>query len=246
MSPDSVVLELAFVDVSEKDDIWGEVDEQHLSVELRRKLSQQGLRSGLTGAQLPGWIRDRLEQQKNRVEVDQETGTAVMGDQDSPRRLQCRSAQVREIEIGPVREQLVLEADDCEPGAEKTLEDARCRLSVITQAQGDGRVHLMITPEIAHGPPRHRWVGSDGSFRIHLSQDCERFDDLTISAVLSPGQTFVLTGTDAIPGLGQHFFPMGQRLADHRRVLLLRLAQTQLDDLFCPQPTFTPIATDLQ
>jgi hypothetical protein len=79
-----------------------------------------------------------------------------------------------------------------------------------------------------------------------LSQDHERYDDLTISAVLNPGQTFVLAGTREVQGLGQHFFPAGERFPDHRRILLLRLAQTQLDDLFNPSPMFTPIATDGQ
>ncbi|MCL4201300.1 MAG: hypothetical protein KJ000_02315 [Pirellulaceae bacterium] len=246
MSPDSVVLELAFLDVSEQDELWGEVDEQILPVDLRRKLTQQGLRTGVTGVQLPGWIIDRLEQQKKTIEIDEQTGSAVVGDQDGPRRLQCRSDHPREIDIGPVRKELVLAADATEQQPERTLKDALCRLSVVSQAQGDGRVHLKLTPEIAHGPPRHRWVGGDGSFRIHLSQDHERYDDLTISAVLSPGQTFVLAGTQEVHGLGQHFFPEGERLPNHRRILLLRLAQTQLDDLFNPQPMFTPIATEGQ
>ncbi len=244
MSPDTVVIELAFVDISEADDLWEHVDEQQLSIDLRRRLSQQGLRSGVTGAQLPGWIGDRLEQQQKMVELDKETGTAVMAEVDGPRRLQCRSAQPREIEVRSVSEPIVVNVGDCELTGESTFDQAQCRLSLITRAQGDGRVHLQITPEIAHGDPRHRWVGSDGSFRFHLSQDYQRYDDLTIRAILSPGQTLVLTGTGKSQGIGQHFFPIGERIADHRRVLLLRLAQTQLDDLFSPQPTFTPIATD--
>lgn len=246
MSPDSVVLELAFLDASDQDEIWGDVDEQLLPVELRRKLAQQGLRAGVTGTQLPGWILDRLEQQKKTIDIDEQTGSAIVGDQNGPRRLQCRSDHPRDIEIGSVHKQLVLAADESEQQPERTLKDALCRLSVVSQAQGDGRVHLLLTPEIAHGPPRHRWVGGDGSFRIHLSQDHERYDDLTISAVLNPGQTFVLAGTREVQGLGQHFFPAGERFPDHRRVLLLRLAQTQLDDLFNPSPMFTPIATDGQ
>lgn len=244
MSPDTVVIELAFVDISPADDLWEHVDEQHLSIELRRRLAQQGLRSGVTGAQLPGWISDRLEQQQKMLELDKETGTAVVAEMDGPRRLQCRSAQPREIEVGSVREQIVLNVEDCDQTGERAFDQARCRLSLITRAQGDGRVQLQVTPEITHGTPRHRWVGSDGSFRFHLSQDYQRYDDLTIHAVLSPGQTLVLTGTGESQGIGQHFFPTGERIADHRPVLLLRLAQTQLDDLFSPQPTFTPIATD--
>jgi hypothetical protein len=246
MSPDSVVLELAFLDVSDQDELWDEVDEQILPVDVRRKLTQQGLRTGVTGTQLPGWIIDRLEQQKKTIEIDEQTGSAVVGDQDGPRRLQCRSDHPREIDIGPVRKELVLAADANEQQPERTLQDALCRLSVVSQAQGDGRVHLQLTPEIAHGPPRHRWVGGDGSFRIHLSQDHERYDDLTVSAVLNPGQTLVLAGTPEVHGLGQHFFPVGEGFPNHRRILLLRLAQTQLDDLFNPQPMFTPIATEGQ
>lgn len=244
MSPDTVVLEMAFLDLADQDELWKEVDEQHLPVDLRRRLTEQGLRGGVIGTQLPGWINERLELQKKTVDIDEKTNTAIVGDQQSQRRLQCRSDHPREIEVGARREELTVHAAGGEQASERTLRDAQCRLSIVSQPQGDGRVRLRVTPEIAHGPPRHRWVGSDGAFRVELSQDCERYDELTIPAVLSPGQTLILGAGREPGGLGEQFFCEEGRSADRQRVLLLRLAQTQFDDLFCPQPTFTPIATD--
>ncbi|MCH5373204.1 MAG: hypothetical protein JJ992_04465 [Planctomycetes bacterium] len=244
MSPDTVVLEMVFLNITDHNEIWTEVDEQHLPVELRRELAEAGFRAGVIGIQLPSWIGDRLEQQKKTVQIDEETGSAIVGDQDGPRRLQCRSDQPRDIPIGPVRKQLKLNGDDRDATDESLLEDAQCRLSVVSQAQGDGRVRLRITPEIGHGPARHRWVGSDGSFRVDLARDCRRYDELTITAVLSPGQTLILGPGPESEGLGRIFFGEGEGASQGPRVLLLRVAQTQFDDLFSPPPTLTPIATE--
>ena len=62
MSPDSVVLEIAFLRVPvdsavEFATLWNEVDEQQLSNEDRRRLRSNGFRVGVIGARLPDMLR---------------------------------------------------------------------------------------------------------------------------------------------------------------------------------------------
>jgi len=80
-------------------------------------------------------------------------------------------------------------------------------------------------------------------FRVDSSRDCDRFEDLLIETTLSPGQTFVVSASPDAVGIGAAFFAANGESQRRRRVLLLRLAQTQLDDLFAPDRSLTPIAT---
>lgn len=85
MSPDSVVVEVARLDLTDVpqdavSELWRESDEQHVSSELRRKLAQHGFRSGILGSQLPSWITDRLADQNNLLQLDESERTAVVSD----------------------------------------------------------------------------------------------------------------------------------------------------------------------
>ena len=58
MTPDTVVLEVAFVHLDDNAssagaELWDEVDEQHLPIDLRRRLQANGLRTGLVEARCP-------------------------------------------------------------------------------------------------------------------------------------------------------------------------------------------------
>lgn len=242
MSPDTVVLEMALLDIAHSDALWREVDEQHLPVDLRRRLAAQGLRAGVLGTQMPGWIKQRLAQQQKMLRIDEDSGAALVGEDQKVCHLQCRCGSPRAIDLGKQHPELAIGEVGDEPSC--TLRDAQCKLSLLTQPQGDGRVRVEVTPEIHHGPARQRWVGEGGSFRVDLSHDCRRFDDLTLAAVLAPGQTLILAGIPETAGLGQWYFA-GEDGMPGQRLLLLRLAHTQFDDLFAPAATLTPIATDV-
>ena len=73
MSPDAVVLELAFVrlpvaDRGSYDAIWSQVDEQHFAPELRKELAANGLRAGVLGQQLPTELRAALDAAASQLE----------------------------------------------------------------------------------------------------------------------------------------------------------------------------------
>ncbi len=241
MSPDTIVLEMAMLDVADAQPLWKELDEQHLPIETRRKLAAEGLRAGLLGSHLPDWINQELAKQARSLEWDEGSGEAVMHNKSRQSRLQCRSGESREIELGGVRKELSLQRGCPDSPTEEIFESAQCKLSLIAEPQGDGRVRLTITPEIHHGPLRHRWIGDDGAFRIDLAQQRQTYPDLGFTAKLAPGQTLVITASQDAKGLGRSLFLTES--SRRQRILLLRLAQTQFDDLFSPPKKFTPIAS---
>lgn len=122
--------------------------------------------------------------------------------------------------------------------------DAQYHLGVTSIPQGDGRVELEVVPEIQHGPARQRWVAGDGLFRLDASRDSVRYDELKVGTTLVPGQTLIFEALPAGKAAGKAVAGQMAGSASPRGTLvMLRLAQTQLDDLFAPQRTLTPIAT---
>ena len=104
---------------------------------------------------------------------------------------------------------------------------------------GDGRVRLHVIPSVEHGEMPQQWGtagGLDGVFQP--SSSGVRVTRLPHHP--SPGQTLLVTAGEA-KGLGAEFFARGG--GHGRSVMLVRLAQTQMDDLFNPTPVRRPLAT---
>jgi hypothetical protein len=61
------------------------------------------------------------------------------------------------------------------------------------------------------------------------------FDEMTIEARLSPGQMLVLGSLTSRPGsLGHRFFTLQRDGKTEQKLLIVRLAQTQHEELFDP------------
>ena len=251
MSPDSVVLEIAFVPVPEEDfdlqrELWDFVDEQHLPTELRRRLARNGFRVGIMGEQLPGSIQQLLDERTGVVEsLVNAAGTSGTEPVARRERRQIRAGRRAQIVAShTVHASLVaLYRDDEGAIRGDTFEHAQCVFSLISHPTGDGRVQLELTPEVQHGQPRQGWVGHEGAFRWDAERERRVFERLRIEAMLSPGQTIVLSSTHDAVGLGGQFFTPDPKRQESRRVLLIRLAQTQFDDLFAPDRMIAPLAT---
>ena len=124
----------------------------------------------------------------------------------------------------------------------KTYQQAQCRFGIKPFAVGDGRVRLEMVPEIHYGQVRQRWIGDQRAFRLDAGQDEVSFDELTIDTMLAPGQTLIVASTPDAKGLGGHFFTdkIDEKL--QKRLLLIRVAQTQLDDRFTSSVQTSPVA----
>ncbi|MEQ8790621.1 MAG: hypothetical protein RIC55_30265 [Pirellulaceae bacterium] len=241
LSSDSVVLEVTFVhlppDTAELDrQLWREVDEQQLPAELRRQLASNGFRGGLVGNPLPNALRTYLEQQdSNKSPTDPESDGPKVDELTMQLRKRMRAGHRNDIVASPTLDSLpVLRVDEGRIVGQ-TYQQAQCRFAARTFPQGDGRVRIELVPEIHHGDIRQRWIGDNRALRLDAGQQRQSFDELQIEATLSPGQTLLLTCTNELKGLGQYFFSDGEKPTVGRRMLLIRLTQTQMDDRFLPE-----------
>lgn len=243
-----VVLEVAFVRVPLADEaaynsIWSEVDEQHFPTDLRRQMLANGLRCGIVGMQLPPKLKEALDDsQPGAVE----RGEDSMADPEldrAPRRIQCRTAQRAKILVTKKLDSLPLLVmeDSCVRGF--PLSQAQCLFGLKTYPQGDGRAKIELTPEVEHGEMKTQFIGRDGAVQPQLGQDRVVLDKLRLSAILAPGHVLMLSGTPEVKGVGSSFFTETDSGTTYRRILLVRLAVTQYDDLFAPDQIITPLAT---
>lgn len=252
MSPDSVTVEIATLGLPVADgravNYWEEVDEQILPLETRQQLAHFGIRLGIISGQLPKELRQKIDKasasQKNVGDEE-----SLVGDSQrvSQKRVQNRAGHRSKIVIGESREQMIvlLPADNGLRG--ETYQQAQCLFSLKCFPQGDGRVKLELTPEIEHGAVRQRVIGQaqDGSFRLDAGKDRAVFDQIRVAPLLTAGQTLVVSSTPETKGLGRQFFSETSSGSREERVLLIRLAQTQVDDLFLPDNTSEPLTTPL-
>jgi len=247
LAPDAVVLEVAFVrmPVAESatyDAIWSAADEQRLVNDLRRDLATNGLRAGVFGQELPLKLRELLDARPN-VLAELSQGGGDVDVVNTRQRLPARAGHRSIIKASKTYPSLAVLLS--EEGALRghQLSDARCIFSLKPYPQGDGRVKLVITPEIEHGESKTHWTASEGMMIQQAGQERLVLDRLAIECLLNPGQSLAISTTPEIKGLGEHFFSQTLGSVAERRLLLIHYAQTQFDDLFAPEQTSAPLAT---
>lgn len=244
MAQDTVVLEIAFVRLhgealAQQEELWRQVDEQPLTAETRRRLLENGLRAGVVSSQLPPMLRKLLEEKADPLAVK---GPGMPDDVTaSQRQLQSRAGKRGVILAGSQQEKLALLVQQEGRVTGEEYRQAQCLFAVKTFPQGDGSVRLDLVPEIEYGEARQRWVGQEGSFRVDSSRDQKVLDALRMDLKLAPGEVLVLTCTADQKGLGKHFFAASS--SGEQKVLMIRIAQTQYDDIFAPEKLKAPLAT---
>ena len=76
-----------------------------------------------------------------------------------------------------------------------------------------------------------------------IGRDKLVFDRLRLDAKLTPGQVLLVSNTAEIKGPGESFFAETANGTVERTLLVVRVAQTQLDDLFTPEHALAPLVT---
>ena len=232
LSPDSVVLEVAQLslpchDGTQEACIWNELDEQSLSAETRRTLTANGFRVGIAGNQLPAPVYDCLEADceddpAGKLQALEEGG-------EKYRRIQLRAGARSDLVMSAPVETMVSFSDRGQGVSGQTLADAQPQFALVATPRGDGGATVTLTPEVHHGTTRQKFVGENGMFRIEPGRDKLVCDDLVINVELAMGQTLVVTGGGPRHSMGGNFFHEEEGA---KKLLLVRLAQSQYDDLF--------------
>ncbi len=246
LAVDGATLDFRFVDIpldfSESDlRDWPGIDEQHLDANLRRRLEANGFRCGIAGSQLPAWLEKLVSQQDKSIEG----ALSQLLDDSAVQRmhsLQCRSGRINRVIVTskPHPEMVVLLEDNGSLRGE-SYRDAQAVFELKTYPQGDGRVQLELTPQLEHGESHQRWIGQDGMYIVDPSRERRKFEELRIQATVSIGQVLVVGGTEEPRGLGGRFFTDSSSLGLHRRLLLMRVSKSQVDDLFVTEDDRTPV-----
>jgi len=244
MSADSVVLEVfrlrvPFANPEANETLWHEVDEQHVPVEIRRRLARNGFRAGLIGGQVPLPLSRLLELKDKAVPTPDATEVPVDQIDERPgverARMTLRAGLRGEIVASPEYEKLpALIMDDSGDLSGQTYSQAQGVFAVKAYPQSDGRVRLDLTPEVHHDAPRPRYVGRQGMWRIEPGRPRRAFDDLSVSATLAPGEMLLLGSLPSRPAsLGHHFLTEdGEQFV--QKLVLVRLCQTQHDTVCLP------------
>lgn len=247
MSRDSVIVEMTTVEISAENlkndqQLWSKVDEQHLPVEVRRRLAAAGVRCGIAGTELPTAVQSALTAVRDEPQVASTDGQLLSVNGPRRRRLQCRSGERHQLMLAEVHDELsVLWRDEGRVHG-TTFSGAQPMFVLRAFPQQSGQVRIVLAPQILHGDPQTKWVGRDGMFLMETGKQQEKFDDLTMELTLAPGEYLLVGSSDAGGGLGECLF----HAPDHpgkRKMIVFRLAQTQLDDLHPAAAASKPLVT---
>lgn len=242
MSPDTVVLEVATIYIDPNlnqldSDLWRDVSEVHLDASLKRQLWQNGFRVARIGQEIPPAIRKQVDQFRENSRLSQigKTGDGEVGHH----RRQSRAGVPSQILTSSVISELNLITQEGDYVSGKKLNDAQCVLEIRTQPHGDGSVELVILPEIHYGQNRPQFAGRNGAFQLLVEREKEIIEKLHLQQLLTPGESLMLSCTPEPVGLGRHFFAWNPKLG--HKVILIRLAQVQYDELFAPRESAEPL-----
>jgi hypothetical protein len=248
MAPGSAVIEVFSIhlppgepDLNSR--VWEEVDEQHFPIEVRRNLEKNGFRAGVLAGQIPPAL-SRLLDLKDKPAVSGGLQQVKISDLAAPARvtsqhLQTRAGQRYEIAASGVIEKMPILVSEAGEIRGLTYEQAQGIFAMHVAPQPDGRVQLELVPEIHHGENRQHWVGDQSIFRLETGRPKRAFEELKLTAMLGPGAMLLLGSQPNRQGsLGHYFFLEcnGQDDRPDQKLILVRLCQTQHDDLVSPGP----------
>lgn len=231
MRSTSVGLEVATVTLQPEQQEWlteifSELDEQPLASAVRARLAQNGLRAGTLGTRIPESINllliEAADRRKHPTAENQSYG-------DELRFVQCRADSPVATDLWGIRD-LAFASRFETMDLQETIRQAQCQLS-LTASPKNGGAQLHVVPEIVSGPMRQRYVVQDNAFHLEAGRDVRAFKELAVDVFLQPGEIFLMTNHQwPEDSLGKALFDVAGR----QKVMLVRLAQTQTDDLFVP------------
>lgn len=240
MRPNSIALEIAIANIepygaTQLASLWDELDEQGISLERRRLLDRNGLRCGIASNQMPAVFREL---------IDANDPQRKLPPLFAHQQIQNGFGESHNIEVTAAVEQLSWSAIDADERIRSgNCPNALCLFDLKTFPRGNGTVDLELVPKISHGAPRAKLSSENDTFTLQPVLDEVALGELAFGCRLKPGETLIVGPTERASGLGEIF--LGRHSGDSGtvRLLLVRLARTQMDDLFAPQKLQSPLTT---
>lgn len=258
MLPGSVMLETAVIKIDDAemesfDQLWQQIDTSPLSLQDRRVLDQNGIRAGVIASHVPAELHQLMEP----IPIDESTLDSWQQQlfdkgllKPEPRLLLHDGIQNRRGESHPVPVSDFLKNASwiVEVGDRKTAgasENVRAVIEVKTFPKGDGTVRLVCTPALHIGQPRTQIGIQQQGFAYETAQEKKLLKGLRFEACLRSGESLIVAPTADLGDLGGLFFGSGPEANENGnyRILMIRLLQTQMDDLFDAAPDLEELTT---
>jgi hypothetical protein len=227
---------------------WRSLDQQALPLELRKRLDQNGIRVAIMDSHAPAILHKLIEPKPIVVEELTELEKQLLAKgllrkqqrMISHERISNREGEGHLISVSKFHPQISWVVRNGTKETPGFGESVRGMMMVTTFPQGDGSVRLIFEPEIHHGQWRPQIA--QRSFLKESKQAVMRIDDLKFEVILRPGESIVIAPTQDVADLGKLFFGAGEteielpgppnRSVPTHRMLMIRVVQTQMDDLF--------------
>ncbi len=239
-APESVTLEIFQVRVPADDheftdQLWREVDEQRLDVEVRRNLVSNGFRAGVLGGALPDVLAKQLNLQSKMPETKAER---LITDQSANPRVVRRVVQLNRhdpatIQTSDLRDYLYVLVNGDKGLQGRSYEQARTVYTLRAEPTAGQRISLKLTPELRHGELRNRYAGSDkGIFLVMPSRERETYARLVLPVELAAGELLVVSCLPNAEGsLGHAFHAVEKQGPPMHKLILVRLLQVPASEI---------------
>ena len=250
MSARSVGIEIAVAQVdasqtAQLQELLATLDQQKLPLETRQQLDRNGLTCGIMSTRAPAVFHDLLEPftpDPDSVDIAARP-LALAGKLDPISRLLIHQRiSNADGEVYPVGTSdqyadlawIVHQASQHLPGEAHA---ARCFFDITTFPNSDGSAKLKLMPVIRHGKEVSRIEVAEGSFVMDRGQRRKQLEPVSFEIQLRAGQTLIVAATQPFADRAKENSTLGPLLlgsdrSDETRLLLVRLVQTQMDDLF--------------
>ncbi len=189
--------------------LWQWVDETGIEPELRRRLSENGLRIGRVIEQER--FQNRLQEMTpvlDPVESFMANASVATESSQGQQRIQMQLGRRKELPVrNPTRGNEVALVRLNGETIGQTVEDPQYLFAMTaTSGRVSGELRLQLRPEIQHGAMKQTWVGVDTAMRIDQRRSVWSLEDLEIDLTGAQGDLFVISSLESSTGLGRQMF----------------------------------------
>ena len=228
--------------------LWQEVDEQSLPLQLRRELLAQGFRVGILGNLLSPALAELLKVSSdgkaatNWDDFREISAADALRESSVTRNLHCLLPEMRTL-VKVFNDQntlpeLPLFWADNGTLCGQTYRDVLGLICVSATANKDGSAHIQIVPELEHGVYQQRFRVVSGMVVQDNSRPRHTFESLTISQRLLPGQWLIMgTTTLDSAGAGKVFFTRKTPVPEQRLLAIRFVNATTVTAPQRPSPS---------
>lgn len=244
LQPGAVSMEVAITQVDHDqsellETMWQQLDQQAIPIETRQLLDANGLRAGVLSPQATIEFVELLADKEidtSEMKTWQKQFYAQKGNKEKRKILHQRiQNNTGELHLVPLSDPMANASWAVRTKRSQYAgqgENVRAHAEISTYPKGDGRVELVVIPQLHFGEVRPTIDVAEGTFYIKPQQTIKAIEDLRLSIKVRPGETMVVGPTSQLVDLGELMFGNGDRTDFWHRLLLVRVVQTQHDDLF--------------